>query len=279
MLPKSPGRPAEVTLTAGSRTVDIAVRTEDGVPLRGILLERSDDRLDPADRLAVVVGHGITNHVRKPFVRRILARLANRVSVIALDFRGHGRSGGRSTVGDSEVYDIAAGVALAKRRGHRSVATLGFSMGGSVVLRHAALDPGAVGAVVSVSSPSRWWIRDTAPMRRVHWLLEVPHGRLAARALGLRIGAPWATVPASPIELVHRISPTPLLIVHGTEDHYFPPEHARRLHTAAGDPSELWLLPGMRHAETAMTPESIDRITGWLVNRTGPSGVLKHAAS
>jgi pimeloyl-ACP methyl ester carboxylesterase len=276
VTPESPGRPDDVTLLAAPSVTDVATRTADGVRLRGLLLNRP---ADPAETPAVVVGHGFTNHVRKPYVRRILDRLARTVTVVALDFRGHGRSGGRCTVGDTEVHDIAAGVRLAREHGHRRVATLGFSMGASVVLRHAALEPGTVDAVVSVSSPSRWWIRETVPMRRVHWLLEAPSGRATARALGLRLGPQWSTVPVSPIELVDRIAPAPLLIVHGTEDHYFPPEHATALYAAAGDPRELWLLPGVRHAETAMTPDLVDRIAGWLVNRTGPSGVLGQAAS
>jgi fermentation-respiration switch protein FrsA (DUF1100 family) len=102
----------------------------------------------------------------------------------------------------------------------------------------------------------------------VHWLLEAPPGKLAARALGLRLGRPWDEVPASPIELVGGIAPTPLLLVHGTEDHYFPPEHASALYRAAGPGARLWLEPGVRHAESAMTPALIDRIGDWLGGAT-----------
>jgi pimeloyl-ACP methyl ester carboxylesterase len=217
--------------------------------------------------MAIVVGHGLTNHIDKPQVRRVLTRLAAHAPVLAFDFRGHGRSGGGSSVGDVEVLDMAAAVTEAHRLGYRRVGTVGFSMGASVVLRHAAGcapgDPG-VAAVVAVSSPARWYVRDTAPMRRVHWLLEQPHGRLAGRAVGVRLGRQWLTPPASPVEVVHRIAPTPLLIVHGTADHYFPPDHAVALHAAAGRTAELWLCPGLRHAESAMTPDLVDRIAGWL---------------
>ncbi len=54
-------------------------------------------------------------------------------------------------------------------------------MGGSVALRHAALR-GGVDAVVSVSALSRWFVRDTVPMRRVHWLCETALGRATAAA-------------------------------------------------------------------------------------------------
>lgn len=263
MPPVSPGRDSSVTHLAPS---PIRLLTSDGVRLRGEVWNPQHE----AD-LAIVVGHGLTNHIRKPVVRRVLDRLATHATVLAFDFRGHGRSGGGSTVGDAEVLDVAAAVAMARRLGHRRVVTLGFSMGASIVLRHAArcapgdpdADPG-VDAVAAVSSPARWWVRETDAMRRVHWLLEQPHGRLAARALRLRLGPPWTEPPESPVEAVHRIAPTPLLIVHGGQDHYFPPDHAEALHRATAGHGELWLFPEMRHAESAMTPDLVDRLATWL---------------
>ena len=47
------------------------------------------------------------------------------------------------------------------------------------------------------------------------------------------------------------IAPTPLLIVHGDRDGYFPVDHPRMLADAAGGHAELWLEPGMGHAENA----------------------------
>ncbi|WP_306743866.1 alpha/beta hydrolase family protein [Saccharothrix yanglingensis] len=238
--------------------------SHDAVPLHGVHVRSTP----PVADLAFVVGHGFTNHVRKPFVARVLRRFARHGGVVALDFRGHGRSGGASTVGGDEVHDLAAGVSLARRLGYRRVVTVGFSMGASIALRHAGLHEDPPDAVAAVSAPSRWWVRETPAMRRVHWLLEQPHGRLAARALGVRLGAPWTTPPESPLEVVHRITPTPLLIVHGEQDHYFGPAHAVALHRAAGGDAELWLEPGVRHAESAMTPVLVDRIATWLDRRT-----------
>lgn len=243
--------------------------TADGVRLAGVALDRVSAGDHPAD-LAIVVAHGLTNHVGKPVVRRVLDRLARTAPVVAFDLRGHGRSGGRSSVGDTEVLDIAAAVAVARARGHRRVATLGFSMGASVVLRHAALPDAGVAAVASVSSPARWWARETDAMRTVHWLLEQPHGRLVGRLVGVRVGPAWVHPPESPVEVVHRIAPTPLLLVHGDRDHYFPSEHAGALHRAAGRGSELWLLPGVGHAESAMAPDVVDRIALWLARLADP---------
>ncbi len=105
-----------------------------------------------------VLAHGFTCSWRQPALRRIAAALNAHGGVLALDFRGHGRSGGHTTVGDREVLDVDAAVAAARRRGYEHIVVTGFSMGGAIVVRHAALH-GGVDAVVSVSAPARWYYR------------------------------------------------------------------------------------------------------------------------
>ncbi|MFB8775123.1 alpha/beta hydrolase family protein [Streptomyces broussonetiae] len=220
-------------------------------------------------RPVFVVAHGFTGDVDRPHVRRVARALREHGAVLTFSFRGHGGSGGRSTVGDREVLDLAAAVAWARELGHARVATVGFSMGGSVVLRHAALHAADTDAVVSVSAPARWYYRGTAPMRRLHWLVTRPAGRLVGR-YGFRTRIhhrDWDPVPLSPVEAVPRIAPTPLLIVHGDRDGYFPVDHPRMLAAAAGDQGELWLEPGMGHAEHAATDELLSRIGEWAVSR------------
>lgn len=232
--------------------------TRDGVSLTGFTATPET----PSD-LAVVLAHGFSNHVWTVPIQRIAARLVRRFGVVALTFRGHRGSGGRTSVGPAEVADLAAGVELARELGYAKVATVGFSMGGAVSVLHASQH--VVDATVSVSAPSRWYVRQTAAMRRVHWLIEAPHARLLAPLLGVRVEQSWALLPVSPIEVVHRIE-TPLLVVHGDRDHYFPAEHGEALHRASGR-SELWLEQGMAHGESAVTPGLADRIGDWL-NRT-----------
>ncbi|MFF3503538.1 alpha/beta hydrolase [Streptomyces sp. NPDC003247] len=218
-----------------------------------------------------VVAHGFTGDVDRPHVRRVASVFRRHGAVVTFSFRGHGRSGGRSTVGDREVLDLAAAVEWARSFGHARVVTVGFSMGGSVVLRHAALHPGTVDAVVSVSAPARWYYRGTAPMRRLHWMVTRPEGRLVGR-YGFRTRIhhrDWDPVPLSPTEAVPRIAPTPLLIVHGDRDGYFPLDHPRMLAEAAGEHGELWLEPGMGHAEHAAGDGLLARIGDWAVSRAG----------
>jgi fermentation-respiration switch protein FrsA (DUF1100 family) len=189
--------------------------------------------------------------------------------VVTFDFRGHGRSGGLSTLGDREVKDLDVAVAWARELGYRRIAAVGFSMGASVVLRHAGLI-GGLDAVVSVSGPGRWYYRGTERMRRVHLAVEHRLGRFVTRRwLKTRISPEgWKLIPVPPAEAAAKIAPVPLLIVHGDQDPYFPPEHARQLYMAAGEPKELWLLPGMGHAEAAVGQELVDRIGRWIDQAT-----------
>ena len=245
--------------------------TEDGVPIEAIHLPGERD-------LAIVVAHGFTLSWQRPAVRRIANRLNQMAGVITFDFRGHGRSGGLSTLGDREIYDLDVAVAYARELGYQRIATVGFSMGSSIVLRHAGLI-GGLDAVVSVSGPGRWYYRGTEPMRRVHFAVEHRVGRFVTRRwLKTRISPEgWKLVPVPPAEAAAQIAPVPLLIVHGDKDHYFPPEHARQLYMAAREPKELWLLPGMGHAEAACSAELIDRIGAW-VQRAAPPAVTAQLA-
>ncbi|MEU3184671.1 alpha/beta fold hydrolase [Streptomyces sp. NPDC006923] len=255
------------------------LRTADGVSVEAVYASCTagfaEDR-GPAGGTAIVVAHGFTGSVDRPAVRRAARVFAQRAAVVTFSFRGHGRSGGRSTVGDREVLDLAAAVEWARSLGHSKVVTVGFSMGGSVVLRHAALHRGRTeartDAVAAVSAPARWYYRGTAPMRRLHWVVTRPAGRLVGR-YGFRTrihDRDWDPVPLSPVESVPLIAPTPLLVVHGDRDPYFPLDHPRTL--AAAGPAELWLEPGMGHAENAADEALLGRLGDWLVNAAVPPG-------
>ncbi|GGU66910.1 alpha/beta hydrolase [Streptomyces albospinus] len=269
--------------------------TDDGVRIEALHTPRTapagtphEPAAAPAGALAIVLAHGFTGSLERPALRRAAVAFSQHVDVITFSFRGHGGSGGRSTVGDREVFDLAAAVRWARALGHRRVATVGFSMGGSVVLRQAAMY-GRQGtdfgqrehgertvarpdAVVAVSAPARWYYQGTAPMRRLHWVVTRPTGRLVSR-LGLRTRIhpeDWDPVPLSPTEAVPLIAPAPLLLVHGDRDPYFPLDHPRML-LAAGDPAttELWIERGFGHAENAADDALLGRIGAWVAARTG----------
>lgn len=257
--------------SAGERAIKdsgVSMRAADGVKLAARWLESSI----PSD-ITFVMAHGFTGSSTAPkaiAVREVLARSGN---VLAIDLRGHGSSEGASTVGLDEVLDVDAAVAFAREQGASRVATVGFSMGGAVVVRHAAGASGwefapsqPVDAVVSVSAPAFWYYRGTRMMRIVHHLVENPIGRVVLRAYGTRVsGSGWPAEPPVTPEAAAANIRVPMLVVHGDSDHYFPLEHARAF-AHANPHADLWVVPGLRHAESGVSPGTVSDIGSWVLN-------------
>src|SRR5919204_5330387 len=110
--------------------VSFRATTSDGVALVGARVGRSGP--------AAVLCHGFGGWHGKARYARLAGWLSSWLTVYVFDFRGHGRSGGVSTFGGLEISDIDAVLARARQDGHEVVATIGASMGGIAVVRHAA---------------------------------------------------------------------------------------------------------------------------------------------
>jgi len=225
-------------------------------------------------RLCFVLAHGFTGRHRSDKVDRVLRELAP-AGILAIDMRGHGESEGVTTIGDKEILDVSAAVRRARELGYAHVVTIGFSLGGAVVLRQAGLEEPKPDAVVSVSAPAFWYYKGTRIMRVMHRLVAMRTGRQLFRLRHTRIdGSGWPDpMPMQPVEAAELITDIPVLIVHGDVDHYFPLEHPRSLHAAllrgGNERADLWELSGFAHAESAIPAKTLGEITTWVRERLG----------
>ena len=239
--------------------------TDDGVPIDAVHLPQESD-------LAIVLAHGFTLSWQRPAVWRISTRL-NRIAGVREPSTSAGTGGPVACPrwATREISDLEVAVGYARELGYQRVAAVGFSMGASIVAPVRRAGGGGLDAAVSVSSPGRWYYRGTERMRRVHFAVEHRVGRLATRMLMKTRISPeqWNPIPMPPDQAAAQVSPTPLLIVHGDQDPYFPVDHAQQLYDAAQDPKELWLVPGFGHAESACRPALVDRIGGWVATAAG----------
>lgn len=231
------------------------------------------------DRPALVFCHGLMGWHRKPKIARFAEQLSSRYTVFLPDLRGHGDSGGVCSYGVDEIEDVEAFVRAARAEGHGRVVTAGVSMGAISVVRHAGLVGGSDG-VVAISCLASWGPHHDTPVHTAAWkrlrgFTETPQGRALMATYGVRLPATW--VEAEPPEdVVHKIAPTPLLIVHGRDDHLFPPAQAQRLYERAQEPKRLLLAEPFGHAEDGLSPVLAARIVRefderW--DRTPPEGV------
>lgn len=212
---------------------------------------------------AVVLVHGFTASASDPQVEAIASELHSKgFDVVTYDSRGHGSSGGTSTLGDLEHLDVAAAVAHARTRCD-TVVVVGASMGAIAALRHAVDDPTLAG-VVTVSCPSRWRLPRNPHGILAAVLTRTPLGRaFLARSAGVRVHRRW-TAPAPPVELVRRLR-APLAVVHGDRDRFISAHDATELHREAESPSRLAIVPGMGHAYSAVCLPAVLGAVRWML--------------
>jgi uncharacterized protein len=197
-------------------------------------------------------------------------------SVLLFDFRGRGESDPwPQTLVSREVDDLHAAVAFAAARAPTaSLGVLGFSMGAAVAILAAATEP-RIAAVVADSSFTSGRavvahnVRSLMPMLAAsaaapelspqpgtamrqaaiyQRIIQLPPEALVLAAdefVRLRHGYRFSQ--ARPIDVVARIAPRPLLIIHGANDTLVPAAHARQLYQAAGEPRQLWIVPEVEH--------------------------------
>jgi len=71
----------------------------------------------------------------------------------------------------------------------------------------------------------------------------------------------------SPLRWIDRISPRPLLLIHGDKDDLVPVEHAHKLYEKAGKPKELVVLPGAGH-RLRLEEKAVTAALNWLKANT-----------
>jgi pimeloyl-ACP methyl ester carboxylesterase len=168
------------------------------------------------------------------------------------------------------------------------LALVGVSLGGSNAIAAAATDA-RVGAVASIASPGngerwlrglrRYWEWDEFLARlaadrsrrmrsgqgeRVHPLeivlpdpesesfFERVYGEFPQMKCELTLDTAEALIDFRPEDLLGRLAPRPLLLVHGLADRLVPPDEARELFERAGSPRRLELVPGLGHFDWVM---------------------------
>jgi pimeloyl-ACP methyl ester carboxylesterase len=228
-----------------------AVQTADGVELR-VWRWRA-----VSARATVVLVPGFGAGGLHPSVASVARMLVEHgFEVLSYDARGHGESGGLSTLIDREHLDVAAVTPLATA----PLVVVGVSMGAVAVLRWAAgASPGCDGLVV-VSAPAKWRVRPA--FLALGLLTRTSLGvALLGRLSGARVDRRFRLAPA-PASLVCQIR-QPLAVVHGVRDRLLPARDAPLLLRDAPAPRRLWLLADMGHGLVGSGTSAILEAVEW----------------
>jgi len=203
----------------------------------------------------ILVAHGYAGG-RSPKMHAFFAR--HGYGVISWDARAHGMSGGDlCTWGYYERQDVKAAFEyVLSVGGVEHVGAFGESMGAATSIIAAAELP-QIQAVVADSAFAS--IEDMIQVVVPHPVFGPFIQFFTERETGLNVN------DLRPVDAVQQISPRPIFIIQGKADETVPPDSARRLYDAAGEPRQLWIEPGVGHVGmfTAYPDEYETRVIGF----------------
>ncbi|MBI3551500.1 MAG: alpha/beta fold hydrolase [Elusimicrobia bacterium] len=232
----------------GIRYEKVSFKTRDGLMLKGWWMPSPKGS---SERRTLIMCHGWGDN--KGDLLKITNFLSTEAgfNLLYFDNRSHGESEGEiTTIGALETVDFDAAVKYLQDNRPEFLERLGafgLSMGAAVACMSAPDHP-EIKALV-LESPFTDY---RGVVRRWAWNnMYVPYFPLAwitLWLLKLRVGDPKVTA-YSPIKFVTDISPRPLLIIGGSEDRLMPEDDVRRLFAKAGEPKQLWIVQGAKHAK------------------------------
>ena len=235
---------------------EVELTTPDGLRLHGWRLA------PPATppRATILFFHGNAENI-STHVNGVLWLALAGYQVVLFDYRGYGQSEGKPTLAGIH-QDGEAALAWVRTGGGVDPARLvvyGQSMGGAVATYAVARAPGVprVRALIVESgfASYRDIFRQKLATFFLTWPFQIP--------LSLPIHD-----DLSPARWIGRVSPTPVLLVHGDRDPIVGVAESRRLYDQARQPKALWIGAGAGHITTFADPALRARLLAFLAAAT-----------
>lgn len=260
---------------AGLPFEDISFPTANGKTLRGWLVPASM----PTD-LAIVTFHGAGGD-RRSYLEQLGMFHEHGATVLMFDMRETGLSDGDNRgigLAVREAEDAIAAVEEMHQRGFSKVLAYGCSLGGSTAILAAAADKRIDGIIVEASLSSfEQYVADKADRRL---------GKLGLRAPVLSgISRIWGNAVVGmtrwrlnlqnyerPVDVISKIAPRPVLLIHGGRDLWVIPENARRLVEESGQSTDYWHIEDAEHCGgySAATEEYRERVASFIQPFSAP---------
>jgi len=215
----------------GLKCDDVSIRTPDGLRLHAWFFPAAGEAAGTVLHL-----HGNAGNLTGHF-QHVAWLPAAGWNVLCFDYRGYGRSEGRiSRQGSIADANAALDWLLARPEVDPGrIVAFGQSLGGAIGIVLTAQRPeirglATDGAFDHYRRIARWHILRNPVLLVLAWWVPL----LMSRDL-------------NPIDYVARITPRPVLFMHGTADTVCPVAMSRRLYAAAGEPKELWPIERVNH--------------------------------
>lgn len=221
---------------AQTKRVDAWIASSDGTRLHGWMVKPGSPPLG-----TVVFFHGNAQNLTA-HVGNVAWLVKAGYQVLVFDYRGYGKSEGEPTIEGVNGDGLAILDAAFARPDvdPRRVAVLGQSLGAAV----------AVFAVAN--SPHRERVRLLVIDSAFAGYRRVARDKLGALILTWPLQYPLSLFfddRFSAERWIDRVSPLPVLVLHGGLDRVVPVEHAKILHQKAREPKGLWIVQDAGHTQ------------------------------
>jgi fermentation-respiration switch protein FrsA (DUF1100 family) len=216
---------------------DVFFDTADAVRLHGWWLPtQTEETLG-----TVIFLHGNAENI-STHISSVIWLPAVGFNVFLFDYRGYGLSQGKPDF-EGLHRDVEAALALMTQRADISsnLIVFGQSLGASLAITSLATSAykDKIRALVIDSAFSGY--RDIVQEKLASFWLTWPF----QWPLSLGVSNTY-----HPLKDISRLSPIPVLIIHGTADQIIPVYHAQRLYAAAKQPKQIWLIPNGQHIQS-----------------------------
>lgn len=233
---------------------DVYFSASDGVKLHGWFFKANSGSLG-----TILVMHGNAENI-STHINSVLWLVKEGFEVFAFDYRGYGLSEGKTTVHGVHIdANAALETLLGLPQANRDrIFVLGQSVGGAIAIYTVANSPhkDRIRALIidSAFSDYRRIAREKLSAFFLTWPFQYPLSFLFNNAY-------------SPERQIKKISPVPILIIHGDSDSIIPAHHSSILYKEASEPKDIWTAKGMGHIEAFAEKETRDRFVEYLKSR------------
>ena len=148
-----------------------------------------------------------------------------------------------------EEGDLLSAVQYLDSRGDvRHIGVMGFSTGGTAALLAAAVTP-RIEAVIEKGAPAHF-LGDGQSGSGLTYQFGIQYQALVLKFFAMQTGL--SSGVTENVDVIGSLSPRPLLLIHGGNE----ADSGQILYAKAGDPKELWIVPGAGHGEyQAVNPQ------------------------
>jgi uncharacterized protein len=223
-------------------------KSTDGTPLHGWFIPGRSGK----SKATVVFSHGNAGSMGHHLGFVIWLAEAG-YNVLMYDYRGFGKSGG-AVERRGMINDVKAAFTYVCRRSDvnpQRLISYGHSLGGAKSVT--ALGESPVKGLRAVVIDGAF-----ASYQKM------------ARVIGGQLGESLVTDELAPKDYIGKLSPVPLLVVHGTRDEVVPVSQGRQLFETAKEPKTLFEVKAGRHGDSLSRDDGAfrKRLLDWLAGKT-----------